>query len=642
MDVRRTDVLDANKSRAASAQAKRSGAWRAWLMPGRRQVACAGVLAAIYAFLIMCNMLLEREGFIPYRSASLWLGTLALGALFYLVIAGIWHVLDVRRASRAGVAGGARTGAGAGTDAAAGAGAASGAALQGAKSRKHVRAALVLVAVVYVCTWLAVWPGYFTYDTGAFVTFVQEGTLTNQQSVIHTLFVGTVLKVGLKLFGSWNAAIALYVGVQLIIVLFTIYQILRCVYARSRGSVAVWLTASFFAFNPMVVVHMLCTTKDIVFSCALVLLLMEIVALGDKSEASASSAPSTHTYHQHTSRFLSSGFIDIIKLGGYAFVAGAYRNNAVPVLVVALLVLFAVLSRRLPGRRRAAAQKLLPLALGGVLLPVIFNGPVASALGVQKANALREMIAQPVSQIARVAQRGGLDLGELERRGIDGRTVVAHYATNGKHNSDSTRSYFWPLLESRAGLQSFARLWLEAVVMHPATSLDASFELTRAALVPGYIVDAYQHTDLFGYNQWPSSYFAADVEDPGTETPLVPWVARALYVLMHSDAFARWPWALAGSPAVYVWLLLFALARFVATKQQVYAAGAILLLALVGTNLLGPTVLVRYYVPLYVAAPVLLVLMGRPVGTWAAGDAAGAAGVTAGAEAATASETRSY
>lgn len=547
-----------------------------WLRRLGRGILCAGPVALIYAWLIMSNIQLEHLGHIPYLGLSFWLDIVLMAVAFFVGMYLLWHVADaglartlycIRNRMRGGREARLRHTASHFNHT--------------ISSHANILVCVSVIALVYVVVWLATWPGYFTYDTINFVSFVEQGSLNTTQSVLHTVFVGSVLKVGLYLFNSWNAAVALYMGVQLIIVLAAIRAILRFVDRCCQTALPTYCAAAFFAGNPVVVVHLLCSAKDTLFTCALVLLMLQFM---DVDAA-------------HTNPRRSACCVAVLSL-----IVALYRNNALIVLCIFALVLVLTVRKN----KHLLLTWVAPLAVCGLLVPMIITGPVYTLMGVERSNALQEMISQPANQIVRAVATGQLDAQELQALGIDPQAAVASYNNDGKHNSDAIRPRFWPLINQDGGMKTFMFLWAKTFFHYPGVSLDAGFELTRAALIPGYIIDAYQAQPAFNYNQYPGSYFSAWVEQPAHQTALIPGISDALFTLMRSDTFAHWPWAVLASPAVYVWLALFAGARFAYKKQRAALVALVLLGGLLFTNLLGPTVLIRYYLPFFVGAPALL------------------------------------
>ena len=141
--------------------------------------------------------------------------------------------------------------------------------------------------------------------------------------------------------------------------------------------------------------------------------------------------------------------------------------------------------------------------------------------------------------------------------------------------------------------------------------------LTRCAWDPTFEAASYQATWYrnvpdFACGETDTSVFACWVEGPGVQQTKVPWLADLFWRISRHRNYGGMPWlALLGSPAALNWILLGCLAFSVADKTPLGATGSLSLLAVVGTLLLGPTTLVRYYAFLVFCLPFVLFLALR-------------------------------
>ena len=132
----------------------------------------------------------------------------------------------------------------------------------------------LVTLIAWIASWLAAWPGFFCYDTIHFISYAEQGVLYDQQSVLHTLLVGSFLRALYSVTGSWNAGIAAYEGFQIALLLaginYALYRLLQ--WGCHRFIVAVLYV--YYALNPIVLMLGVCSTKDVLLSFYLLMLIM--------------------------------------------------------------------------------------------------------------------------------------------------------------------------------------------------------------------------------------------------------------------------------------------------------------------------------------------------------------------------------
>lgn len=455
-----------------------------------------------------------------------------------------------------------------------------------------VRFTIVLGAIL-LCGWipilLASWPGYFCYDTLHTMMYVGEGTLNDQQPLLHTILCGSVLRMGIALFGSWNAAVALYTCLQVCLLVLLALLTLRCLSTIGFSGRMLVGCAIYYAMNPAVALLSACSTKDVIFSFFFMyfcVLLIRVLRFGGANESIAR---------------------DCLCMGALLFVAFAYRSNVSYAFVV--LVPFAACFVRKLGRRVLVGL----CATCGIALICILSwrGLAAGVLPVGHSNAQREMISIPAMEIARCSRFDDWAEGEFERLGLDRDSLANLYFGGNYHSSDGVRLRFWPIVDE-GKMGDLIRLWLLARRSHFSQCMVADLELTEAAWYVGATEDGYNllGVEAYEYDSTLSSTFAAWCESPAYQESLLPWLSDAVWHISRYDTMAEQPLLHPLlSVACYLWLFLLVLARGFEKNDVAIKTVGMFLLLITGTMFLGPMVLLRYYYYLVLLAPLLLGLV---------------------------------
>lgn len=545
------------------------------LFPSKRHVVITAILSTIFSLMLICGYSLHRFGRCFYGDSAFILAIALVAIVLYISLSGLWLMLDTVST------------------------------LQSQRNIRLLRIAAELPfrywaladVVVVSASWvgvgyLASFPGYYCYDSYHLTQVATDGdVLTDYQSVWHSLCAGYIIKLGMSLFGSYNGGVALFIFVQItvcvafsLLILWTLIEVIGC------SKVVAGCCIAFYAINPLVIMFVCCSTKDTMFTVAMLTfgILICIEAMGVE-----------RTTRQRC--------IVGIGITLSCFLSLSYRNNALYALIVFLVLAFIVLKPWRLGNGWIISFAA-PLCAAFIMYG-IWVGPVAKLLEVEHSNPLREMISVPANQLARMASYNELeDAAEFERLGVSASSLATSYALT-PHNSDVTRPLFYGALESERG--ELARLWIENVRAHPFVALDAFLALTEGTWSPFARIDGYNSWNpQKGYLDTDTSLFECVQDSPAFSESFLPAVNDYFYKLSRFDVSKEYPVAsfLTWLPP-FIWLLLLALGRSVIKRNRI----GILLGSLIFINclimMLGPVVLPRYYLPAIFGAPLLLAVL---------------------------------
>jgi hypothetical protein len=586
---------------------------------------------------------------------------------------------------------------------------------------------VLALLVCWLPFWLGLWPGIFNYDAQYQYELLNYSSLDTHHPLLHTLLLNAAICLGQNLTNSVNFGVALYVGGQLLVLALVFALMLRTMAQEYAGKVLLGISFAFLALNPALVLWLLTTTKDVLFS-ALLLLLALLLYRSARSGAFSVDKNAIFSSNfmgvQESTQFSGSGegqgitqpndfmgeisaapkrrfklgFTLCLAVGLAVFAVAALRTSAVFSLVLFLPFALGLI----PRYRRI---RLFPWIAGAVLIFIAMYLSVVWALGIPAGpwQAL-DALSLPRQQLARtwVLTNAESDT-QPDRMAFDQvftpeeLDILDEYQAD---NADSSRSAFrQPFEQNFCGL---VNLYRTQGHLHPGIYADAALLSTYEAWYPGAIVDGYlyeantadgavsEHADtvvngsLSGEQveltvpveptvQTESAVSSESTEpteptapaeavepvelEKSMESPestqswesTEPWgseestesgeptgleVSEEYGRSSYIDTSCEWPaseeWLLptfgawltefgkgniAGdnllvrllcSPAAFMWLLLIALARTIITLNRRGVLVCMLLLSFGLAALFAPVVLMRYYLPLMLAAPLLV------------------------------------
>lgn len=433
---------------------------------------------------------------------------------------------------------------------------------------------------------LGVFPGFFCYDAHSELDEVLMRSFSTHHPLLHVLLLGGTIAAVHYVSGSWNAGIAVYTLLQMLLICAVFAAVIT--YLLYRGVRRGWriFALVFFGLFPPVVMYTLCSSKDSLFSA---FFLLTVLLLLD--------------WHDDAERFFAQKKKPLLFAASCALMM-LMRHNGL--YAYAVFLPFAVFLLTEPAfRKKTAALLVLPL-----LTAYLLNTLLAAALHAEPPHN-QEKLTVPIMQLARLEQMKpeAFSPEELETlyRYLS-KDALDLYDYNHMRVSDQTKHGFNnPLYEEDA--LSFWRLWLSKGLSHPATYLNAWYLTSYGFWYPFAVINVYQGNRGFTFAYEESSYFAWETEAPGERMSLLPPV-DALYRTLSLDA---WPQktpllSLLFAPASYAWITGFVFFYLLASKEKKQRKRSVLLLLPVLnflTVLLGPTYLVRYVICLFFCLPLL-------------------------------------
>jgi hypothetical protein len=189
---------------------------------------------------------------------------------------------------------------------------------------------------------------------------------------------------------------------------------------------------------------------------------------------------------------------------------------------------------------------------------------------------------------------------------------LAYYADR---SADASREAFRIILVDDPDIPAFLNLYIQEGIKHPSVYFDAFIALTYEAWYPFSTVDGYCRDASTGHAYYLSetSLFACDVEPPGVLNSKIPQLYDLLWDISRFKVLQNNPltaWLV--SVPFFLWLFMLVLCRSIIKRRYDIMIPCILCAAVVLTLLLGPMVVVRYYLFLLYLFPLMLYFLIAP------------------------------
>ncbi len=443
----------------------------------------------------------------------------------------------------------------------------------------------IILVALNLPVFLGVFPGFFVYDAQDELNEVLTRTFSTHHPLVHVLLMGGVIALVHKITASWNAGIAVYIILQMLLisgVFAYVITYLRETVIGKRGKIALLL---YYGLFPTIVMFTLCSSKDGLFSALLLLLTVFLIQLTYDTE----------------------GFIaDKKKVIFFVIVATlmpCFRHNGFYAYLV--FVPFAIIYFR-----KQLKSILVPMLIIPVVLYLIISNAL-SAVFVSEGVHKQEMLTVPIMQMVRVYTYDKDSMTDEQIATLKSYIPEENLSLYSPRVSDLVKVGFDNDHYSQDS-KSFWKLWGELLIQHPMTYLNGWMLTSYGYWYPAANINVYKGTTVFTFTYDESSYFGYEVELPGERVSLIPAIDRLYRYLsvgsFHEDYKVL---ALFFAPGllliIYLFVMLFRI--MVGSYKSVFPFLLMFLTWL--TVLLGPTYLVRYVLYLWTCLPLLMATTTR-------------------------------
>ena len=440
----------------------------------------------------------------------------------------------------------------------------------------------------------------YTYDavTQTYYSLVQN-TVSSFHPLIHTYWLTGCLVLGDLLFSSYEIGMAVYSLSQMAIMAMIFAYITTTLHSLHHSRLFSIMTVCFFAFFPVNIILSFSSTKDVVFSGLLaVLILLSLCAVLDP-EAFFSSRKKMLGY------LLTGLFMSV------------FRNNGIYALIAFSPFLIAALS----GFRKRATI----LCVSTIVISAIICGPITSLISTEGSNA-GEVLGLPIQQVSRVIKLNPSDLSSKDIERIN--SYIPSWSNYVPGTSDPVKFSGGTSTLISNDVTGFLSLWLQEGLKYPSVYIDAAAAMTYGYWYPwaNYLnigtTKPYLEYCMWEKNnegigvRWMADHYEVMDESMSSNAifisshSLIPQLSTVLQSLSFDMPWRSIPVIdLLFNPGALVWLLLFTIAISLFRHDWKKSCPLLLLVFYLGTCLLGPVFLIRYAYPLYTCLPILMFIL---------------------------------
>lgn len=458
-------------------------------------------------------------------------------------------------------------------------------------ARKGFAGAFAIIMIGFLIPLATYYPAIMAYDVITQLDQIRISGYTTHHPLIHTLFLAGCLKIGELLPFIQNtdrAGLLVYSLLQMVIMAGAFsygYVFLRKRRVNRYLCYFYVLCVAFYPTHGMLAVSI---TKDSIYAVLVMLFTIWVyeAVTGFKRQEKNLSLKWIVSYL----------VITVLLL--------LFRNNSIYAWVL-FLIFYAITMRK-----DSNYKKLMGVHGAALLLYILINMCLVTLSGATNETYAREMLSVPAQQIARVAAYHSGELTESDYEKME--------AVWGEDNLPE----YVPVIADRSKrditndpevLRNLASLWADLGVRYPGEYVKAFMLKSKGMWYfedTSYLFDVYSYTRGYLQITYPSDqqeYIEALV--PGYFRHQKLQLLQAAYRFFAAgDAIWRYiPFlSVVMQPAFYCWLLFYYILICIGMKRYTRLIPIIYLVALTGTLLLGPCVLVRYVYPIMLAITILV------------------------------------
>lgn len=394
---------------------------------------------------------------------------------------------------------------------------------------KPFQTSFFTILILYIPYILVSYPGIFMSDS---VSILCQGwgyaEFTSHHPVFYQLILNTCIKVGVKIFHSWNFGLFLYSMLQMLFVVSVLSNgiqiLLRYTKIRARYVMALIL---YFVLQPRIVNYMFLATKDVFYAACILLWIEMIFFIKKNGWKSAYCIP-----------------YGLSMLG-----AMLIRNDGLYVVGISILI-FCFLDKQ--AFKKHIASLFLVLAAYFLFSAVIFPG-----LGA-KSGSKREMLSIPIQQVARTVWKHPEGITGEEAQVIlnacDFESLEEIAASYDSNISDNIKDQFvWDVFSQEA--KDFYKAWLHIGIRHPVTYIEAFLANYYHYFYPGEKIVNYS----YGWSQDCFAYTNRHIGSDLYYSNATAWLRTALEHVRET-IFGIQPLSIINIPGIFTWIFIIFLA----------------------------------------------------------------------------------
>lgn len=444
---------------------------------------------------------------------------------------------------------------------------------------------LIVWAIIFICyipALLAAYPGLYSYDAPFQLQQYNSGKFNSLIPPLHTLYMGICFSVGKNLFGSDSAGMLIYSLTQMLMMSAAFSY---CCYflAKKNAPVIIQIfSILFFALSPVNQIFVICTTKDVLFSAAFLIVVLFTIDMVMDSK-----------------KFFASYLLQVRYILALLLMF-SLRNNGYYAFLLCIPFLLIVF--------RKYFLKIFLICLVCVISWNIITGPIYAALNIERGDS-REALSVPIQQISRavVYHYGGFTdeeksaVTDLLGKEDQIKRMYLPWVSDPEKSNFDTKTL-------NSNLMYYVKNYVSIGLKYPRTYIYAFLELTFPDYYPDFV-----YKDKYGYILYQDRPLTLQAIAGGThvvKNSKLPALDALYDNIFGYDSYQKIPvLSMIFSQGFMFWLLGITMLICLYQKRYKILLPLFMLLALWISILFGPIALIRYLYPLFVALPIMLMIV---------------------------------
>ena len=279
--------------------------------------------------------------------------------------------------------------------------------------------------------------------------------LTNHHPVIHTILLGSCIKIGIKLFNSFNTGLFIYTLIQTFILAATLSYTIKFMKEINVNEKYRKLCLFIYALVPVFPLYALSPVKDVIFGCLIILYVISL--------------------YKFIKNKYSMKVKDIVREIILIILIMLFRNNGFHVVLLSFPFLFLTSKKNL--------KKYLLIFLVVISFYFSYNKVILPHFKITNGS-VREMLSVPFQQTARYVKEHKNEVTKSEKKAID--KILDYDTIDKRYNpklADPVKNKFNRYYTNN-DLKNYFKVWFLELKKHPITYIEATINNTYGYFYP--------------------------------------------------------------------------------------------------------------------------------------------------------------
>lgn len=280
-------------------------------------------------------------------------------------------------------------------------------------------------------------------------------TITNHHPVLHTILLGTCLKIG-TIIGNDNLGLFLYSIIQILILSSTLAYTICFLKEKGMNYKYLIVMLLIYSFVPVFPFYAMSAVKDVIFGSLIILYIINIYKISKEQVID-------------NKTILKNFLLFILVI--------LFRNNGIHTILLSFPFLF------LLKRKKEYKIKILVLFILTLTFNTTYNNVILPGLKITQTS-VREKLSIPFQQTARYVKEHSKEIKEDEKEIID--KILGYETLASRYNAelaDPVKNEY-NKYATKKDLSDYFKVWFQQFLKHPVTYFEATINNTYGYFYP--------------------------------------------------------------------------------------------------------------------------------------------------------------